>query len=42
MNASLLSWILLLTGDAIGTLSAGGDVRQLSQAEFFRHATPAM
>jgi hypothetical protein len=33
MDASLLSWIRLLTGDAARTLSAGGNARKISQAD---------
>ncbi len=38
MDASLLSQFLLLTGDATSTLSAGGNVRKLGKADFFRRA----
>jgi hypothetical protein len=35
MVVSLSSWILLLLGDAMRTLSAGGTMRKLGPADFF-------
>jgi hypothetical protein len=40
MVVSLSSWILLLLGDAMRTLSAGGTMRKLGPADFFRHVAP--